>query len=86
MTKKQQRTLIGIFTDPVPANFAWHDIESLLLALGAELTEARGSRLAVVLNGRKSVLHKPHPRNEVGKPMLRGLRGFLIEAGIEAPA
>ena len=85
MTKKQQRTLIGIFTDPVPANIAWHDIESLLLALGAELTEARGSRLAVVLNGRKSVLHQPHPRNEVGKPMLRGLRGFLIEAGIEAP-
>ena len=86
MTKKQQRTLDGIFTDPVPANIAWHDVESLLLALGAELTEARGSRLSVVLNGRKSVLHRPHPGNEVGKPMLRGLRGFLIEAGIEPNA
>jgi predicted RNA binding protein YcfA (HicA-like mRNA interferase family) len=82
MTKKQQRTLAAIFTDPVPANIAWHDVESLLVALGAQLAEARGSRLTVVLNDRKSVLHRPHPGNEVGKGMLRGLRGFLVDAGV----
>jgi hypothetical protein len=81
MTKKQKGTLAGIFG----ANIDWHDVESLLVALGAELTEARGSRVSVVLNDRKAVLHRPHPRKEVGKGMLRGLRGFLIEAGIEPP-
>jgi hypothetical protein len=85
VTKSQRRTLQGLFADPVRANIAWHDVESLLIALGAELTEARGSRVSVVLNERKAVLHRPHPRNEIGKPMVRGLRGFLIEAGIEPP-
>jgi hypothetical protein len=85
MTKKQEGTLRGIFTDPVRANIAWRDVESLLVALGAKLAEARGSRVSVVLNDRKAVLHRPHPRKEVGKGMVRGLRGFLIEAGIRPP-
>jgi HicA toxin of bacterial toxin-antitoxin, len=82
---KQKRTLEGLFSDPVHANLAWHDVESLLITLGAELTEARGSRVSVVLNERKAVLHRPHPGKEIGKPMVRGLRSFLIEAGIEPP-
>jgi hypothetical protein len=85
MNKKQKGTLKGIFTDPVRANLAWHDVESLLIALGAELTEARGSRVSVVLNDRKAVLHRPHPRKELRKGMVRGLRGFLIDAGIQPP-
>jgi HicA toxin of bacterial toxin-antitoxin, len=85
MTKKQKGTLQAIFADPVRANIAWHDVESLLIALGAKLTEARGSRVGVVLNDRKAVLHRPHPRKELRKGMVRGLRGFLIEAGIHPP-
>src|SRR5437762_7318857 len=64
MTKKQVRTLEGIFADPVRDNIDWHDVESLLVALGAELTEARGSRVVVVLNGVKAVFHEPHPQKE----------------------
>jgi hypothetical protein len=82
MTKKQQRTLDGIFADPVRGNIDWHDVESLLLALGAELTEGRGSRLRVALNDVREVFHRPHPRNEAGKPMVRELRRFLLAAGI----
>jgi hypothetical protein len=78
----KQRTLKGLFADPVRANISWHDVESLLIALGAELTEGRGSRLRVVLNGIRAVFHRPHPGNEVGKPTVRSLRGFLSEAGI----
>ena len=84
MTKKQLRTLEGIFADPV-ANIDWHDVESLLLALGAELTEGRGSRVRVALNDVREVFHRPHPQNEAGKPMVRELRRFLIAAGIRPP-
>jgi predicted RNA binding protein YcfA (HicA-like mRNA interferase family) len=80
-----EKLLSGIFAHPVRASIKWHDVESLLVALGAELKEARGSRVSVVLNDRKAVLHRPHPRKEVSKGMLRGLRGFLIEAGIKPP-
>jgi HicA toxin of bacterial toxin-antitoxin, len=85
MNKKQKGTLEGIFADPVRANIAWHDIESLLIALGAELAEGRGSRLRVVLNGIESVFHRPHPRKEAGKPLIRELRRYLEEAGVEPP-
>jgi HicA toxin of bacterial toxin-antitoxin, len=85
MTKKQQRTFDAIFADPVRANIDWHDVESLLLALGAELSEGRGSRLRVALNDVREVFHRPHPQNEAGKPMVRELRRFLIAAGIRPP-
>jgi hypothetical protein len=85
MTKKQQRTLEAIFADPVRANVDWHDVESLLRALGAELTEGKGSRLRVALNDVREVFHRPHPQNEAGKPMVRELRRFLVAAGIRAP-
>src|SRR5437762_12512853 len=74
MTKKQVRILEGIFADPLRANIDWHDVESLLVALGAELTEARGSRVVVVLNGVKAVFHEPHPQKEIGKGMVRSMR------------
>jgi hypothetical protein len=82
MNKKQTRTLEAIFADPVRADIDWRDVESLFNALGAELTEARGSRIKVALNGRRSVFHKPHPEKEVGKKALRTIRDFLIEAGL----
>ncbi len=85
MNSQQKSTLKGLFADPVRANISWRDVESLLVGLGAKVTEARGSRVCVVLNDRKAVLHRPHPRKEVGKRMIRGLRGFLIEAGIRPP-
>jgi HicA toxin of bacterial toxin-antitoxin, len=80
--RNRKRTLEVLFADPVRANISWHDVESLLIALGAELTEGRGSRLRVALNGIRAVFHRPHPGNEVGKPTVRSLRGFLSEAGI----
>jgi HicA toxin of bacterial toxin-antitoxin, len=85
MTKKQLRTLEAIFADPVRANIDWHDVESLLSALGAELTEGSGSRVRVALNGVKAVFHEPHPEKEIGKGMARSVRDFLAAAGIRSP-
>ena len=85
MTKKQVRTLGWIFEDPVRANVDWHDVESLLKALGAVLTEGKGSRVRVALNGVRAVFHEPHPQKEMGKGMVRSLRDFLIAAEIRPP-
>ena len=64
------------------ANVLWRDVESLLVALGADVTEGRGSRVRVALNGVRAVFDQPHPQKEVGKEMIRSLRDFLDEAGI----
>jgi hypothetical protein len=82
MSGKQQGTLEDIFADPVRANIEWRDIESLLGSLGAEIIEGGGSRVAVVLNGRTSVFHRPHPRKEAPKRLVRRMRRFLEEAGV----
>ncbi len=61
MKRKHQKTLEAIFSHPVSANIKWHDIESLLIAIDAELTEREGSRVEVFLFGEVRVFHRPHP-------------------------
>lgn len=61
LNKKQQKTLGKLFEQPVRSDIPWNDIESLLLALGAEISEERGSRVRIALNGVRAVFHRPHP-------------------------
>ena len=82
MRKKHLRTLKAIFEEPTRANIAWSAIESLLLALGAEITEGKGSRVRFYLNGRKAVFHRPHPRKETIKAAVESVRDYLINAGV----
>jgi hypothetical protein len=82
MSKKHDRVLAAIFDEPVRANIDWRDVKSLLVSLGAEISEGRGSRVRVFLNGRRAVFHVPHPEKEVKKGMVRALRDFLKEAGV----
>jgi hypothetical protein len=56
-------------------------VVSLFKGLGAEITQGRGSRVRVVLNGVRATFHEPHPEKELGKPAVRSVRGFLIGAG-----
>jgi HicA toxin of bacterial toxin-antitoxin, len=79
----QRRTLRAIFERPTRADVAWQDVEALLLAAGAVVTEGRGSRVSVLLNGRVAVFHRPHPRRETKKGALRAVREFLRSAGVE---
>ncbi len=83
LSSKQRKTLGAIFEDPVRSNLAWSDVERLLLALGAETSEGRGSRVRVYLNGVRAVFHRPHPQKETDKGALKSVRKFLAEAGIE---
>jgi hypothetical protein len=82
MNQKQRKTLNDIFADPLRSNIPWKDIESLLEALGAEITEGRGSRVRIALKGVRAVFHRPHPKHETDKGAVRSVRRFLMEAGI----
>ncbi len=82
MNKKQRRTLEKIFGNPVQSGIQWNDIEKLLIALGAEISEGRGSRIRIVLNDVRAVFHRPHPRKETDKGAIVSMRRFLTEAGV----
>jgi len=71
-----------VFDDPVRSGIAWRDIESMLEAAGAEITEGAGSRVRVALNGIRAVFHRPHPQKEADKATVRSVRRFLTEAGV----
>lgn len=55
---------------------------SLFKALGAEVTQGRGSRVRVHLNGEKAVFHEPHLEKETDKGAIKSVREFLQNAGI----
>lgn len=80
---KQRKTLQAIFTHPVRANIPWTDIENLLVACGAEISEGRGSRVRIAFNDVRAVFHRPHPRKETDKGAVAAMRRFLIEVGVE---
>ena len=82
MSKKHRNTLQAVFADPVRTNIAWRDIEAMLKAAGAEVTEGEGSRVRIALHGVRAVFHRPHPQKETDKGAVRSMRRFLTEAGI----
>jgi hypothetical protein len=81
MNQKHRRTLEAICDDPVRSNITWRDIEGMLKAAGAEITEGKGSRVRIALNGVRAVFHRPHPQKETDKGAVHAMRRFLIEAG-----
>ncbi len=83
LTKKHQKTLAKLFEQPVRSDITWTDIESLLAAVGAEISEGRGSRVRIVLNGVRAVFHRPHPQKETDKGAVVSMRRFLTEAGVK---
>jgi len=77
---KHERTLEAVFAKR--AGIAWSDIEKMLTALGAEISEGRGSRVRIALGGVRAVFHRPHPRKEADRGAVAALRRFLEQAGI----
>ena len=82
MNKKQRQTLQRIFEKPERPDILWNNIESLFIALGAEVTEGKGSRVRVALNDVRAVFHRPHPQRVTNKSSVRSVRRFLIESGV----
>lgn len=83
LRKKHQSTLEKIFDVPVPANIKWTDIESLIRALGGEISEGKGSRCRFILNGSIAKFHRPHPLPDTDKGAVLSLREWLESTGIK---
>lgn len=84
LSRRHQKTLRRIFQQPRRADVEWKQVMALLEALGARVSEGRGSRVRIVLHGVRAVFHRPHPRQEMDKGSLRSMERFLITAGIDA--
>jgi hypothetical protein len=83
MKSKHYKTLEAIYKKPVQSNIEWKEIESLLISLGAEISEGSGSRIRIKLNEVRAVFHRPHPRKEADKGSIVSMRRFLENAGIK---
>ena len=81
--KKHRKTLAAILMRPTQSDINWADIESLFAGCGAYIEEREGSRIYVELNDVVGHFHRPHPAKEARKSVVRSVKRFLKEAGIE---
>jgi len=82
MKPKHKKTLERIFSRPVSGNIKWRDIEALFGALGAEVSEREGSRVAVVLFNEVKIFHRPHPMPTTDKGAISSIRKWLEKHGV----
>jgi len=71
-----------IFEDPVSGTIRWSDIENLFRAVGAKITQGKGSRIRVNFGKFLSVYHRPHPKPETVKGAVKSVREDLIRLGM----
>lgn len=82
MKRKSLKTLALIFARPVSGSIKWREIESLLVDLGAKVSEREGSRIGVKLFGEVRVFHRPHPSPDTDKGAVESIRKWLIQNGV----
>jgi hypothetical protein len=83
MKRKHLRTLQQIYARPVSGSIKWADIESLFIALGAEIMEREGSRIAIILFDEVKVFHRPHPSPDTDKGAVASTRKWLEAHGVK---
>ena len=83
MQRKHRKTLERIYEDPLRSSILWKDVESMLQAMGAEISEGSGSRVRISYRDMRAVFHRPHPRKEASKGAVKSIRRFLNEAGVK---
>lgn len=83
MNKAHRATLTTIFDRPTRADIRWSDVEALVRALGGDVIEREGSRVAFVLNGGRAVFHRPHPQPTTKKGAIDAVRKFLTSVGVK---
>jgi len=82
MKTRHKKALQLIFQRPASGSVRWADIEALFAALGAEITEAEGSRVCVRLFGDRRVFHRPHPSPDADKGAVASIRKWLEANGV----
>jgi hypothetical protein len=82
MKRKHRKTLEFIFSRPASGSIKWDDIEAMFVALGAEVSERKGSRVAVFLFNEVKVFHRPHPTPDTDKGAVASIRKWLESHGV----
>ncbi|HQU93590.1 MAG TPA: type II toxin-antitoxin system HicA family toxin [Pyrinomonadaceae bacterium] len=83
MSRRHDKTLEAVYKVPTVASLKFSDIEKLLLLLGAEVIEGRGSRVSFLFpDNPKWEAHHLHPGKEAKKYQVESLRRFLESRGI----
>lgn len=83
MNSKHLKTLKALFAVPTSSNIKFSDIEALVTALGAEIHEGQGSRVALHLNGGGKHAHRPHPGKEAKQYQVREIKEWFTAIGVE---
>ncbi|TAJ81304.1 MAG: type II toxin-antitoxin system HicA family toxin [Gallionellaceae bacterium] len=83
MKTKHAKTLKAIFAKPTLASVVFADIEALVVALGGEIVEGNGSRMAFILNGKRMDAHRPHPGKEAKRYQVETMRDWLLTMEIQ---
>lgn len=83
MKSKHMKILKAIFTKPTLASVVFSDIEALVIALGGEIMEGSGSRVAFILNGKRMDAHRPHPGKEAKRYQVENMRDWFLTMGVE---
>lgn len=82
LSRKHAATLAAIFRRPVSGTIRWQDIEALFIALGAEIEERAGSRVAIIFRGSlPAIFHRPHPEPTADKGAVAAIRQWLERLG-----
>jgi HicA toxin of bacterial toxin-antitoxin, len=82
VNSRHKKTLAALFALPTLASVVFVDIEALLKALGAKVTEREGSRVMVELHGEQWRGHRPHPGKEAKRYQVEEIRELLERLGI----
>ena len=83
MNGKHRKTLQAIFSQPTSGSLEWKRIEGLLIAIGCEVVEGRGSRVRFVFGQHVGTFHRPHPAKEAKTYQVVDARDFLILIGVK---
>jgi len=83
MNNRHRKTLQAVFGSPQPKNLPWSDIESLLIAAGAVMTEGSGSRVKFDAGRVTVAFHRPHKPKTARAYQITLAREFLESMGIK---
>jgi len=83
MNSKHRKTLRTVFGFPVPKGMPWADLEALLIAAGATVTEGDGSRVKFDKDGMTAAFHRPHKPKTARAYQVALAREFLENIGVK---
>jgi hypothetical protein len=82
---RHQHTYEAVFRHPTAHNLEWHDVRSLLAALG-EVSESHEGAIEVARTGERLILHAPKHKDIASVEDVMAIRRFLEKTGEAAVA